>query len=90
MPPDGPAAETSQPGAVHDAPVIHGVDWLQDEGEKLARKNGELEAALRRVRAANRDSDAERDRLAARIASLESQACTLHLTCSLLTSPLPG
>lgn len=46
---------------------------LQSEGEKLAQKNGELEASLRRVRAANRESDAERDRLTARVASLESQ-----------------
>ena len=57
---------------------------LQGEGEKLARKNGELEAALRRVRAANRDSDAERDRLAARITSLESQARRPSQTRSLL------
>lgn len=74
MPPAGPAAKTSQSGAVHGTRVTRGVGWLQGEGEQLARKNGELEAALRRVRAANRDSDAERDRLAARIASLESQA----------------
>ena len=66
---------------MHDASVTHGVRSRQGEGEKLARKNGELEAALRRVRAANRDSDAERDRMAARIASLESQARRSHLTC---------
>jgi len=45
----------------------------QDEGEALARKNGELEAALRRTRAACRESDAEADRLAGRAGALEAQ-----------------
>lgn len=52
----------------------HGMSSVQqDEGEALARKNGELEAALRRTRAACRESDAEADRLAGRAEALEAQ-----------------
>jgi len=44
----------------------------QTEGEVLSRRNGELEATLRRARAGARDADAERERLAARLAALEA------------------
>lgn len=46
---------------------------LQAEGEALSRKNGELEAIARKLRAAARDTDQERDRLLTRMAALEGQ-----------------
>lgn len=47
--------------------------FVQKEGEALSRRNGELEATVRKLRAAARDVNAERERLAARIHTLESQ-----------------
>ncbi len=44
------------------------------EGEALARKNGELEATLRKVRAAAKDAEAARDRAVARAAAAEQAA----------------
>ncbi|KAK9807806.1 hypothetical protein WJX72_009986 [[Myrmecia] bisecta] len=49
------------------------VAGLQAEGEALARKNGELEAMLRKLRTSSREQDAERERLAGRVQSLEAQ-----------------
>ena len=48
---------------------------LQKEGEALSRRNGELEATVRKLRSAARDVDSERERLMARIQTLEAQAC---------------
>lgn len=45
---------------------------MQAEGEALSRRSGELEATVRRLRAAARDGDAERERLTARLAALEA------------------
>ena len=48
----------------------------REEGETLSRRNGELEAQVRKMRSAERESEAERGKLAARIASLEDQLAT--------------
>lgn len=47
---------------------------LQAEGEKLARKNGELESALRKARHQIKEQDAECERLGARLRTLEEKA----------------
>lgn len=39
----------------------------QTEGEALSRKNGELEAAVRKLRVAAKEHEAERERLQARL-----------------------
>ena len=62
------------------------MDALQSEGEALARRNGELEAALRRVRAAARESDAGADRNSQRVIALEDQAGRLALLADKLFS----
>lgn len=49
----------------------HGAPF-QAEGEALARKNGELEATVRKLRAAVRQLETERDRTAGRLAALEA------------------
>ena len=59
--------------------------WMQAEGEVMSRKNGELEGALRKVRTQVRKLESDRDRLASRLASLESslageQERALHAT----------
>ena len=41
----------------------------------MSRRNGELEATVRKLRSAARDVDSERERLMARIQILETQAC---------------
>ena len=46
---------------------------LQAEGEKLSRRNGELEATARRLRGSLRETEAERDRLLGRSQGLEEQ-----------------
>ena len=72
------AARCSMNAAHLPAPPTAGVlvlGWLcREEGEKLSRKNGELEAAARKVRAQLRDSEAGREKLAARAAKAEAQA----------------
>ena len=45
---------------------------IQAEGEAMARKNGELEGAMRKVRSQVRKLESDRDRLASRLATLES------------------
>ena len=45
------------------------VNGSQLEGEVLARKNGELDAVVRKLRAVQREGEAERERLAARLAT---------------------
>jgi hypothetical protein len=47
---------------------------VQAEGEALSRKNGELEATVRKLRSSLRDAELERDRLSTRVQALESQA----------------
>ncbi|GAB4819793.1 hypothetical protein N2152v2_006839 [Parachlorella kessleri] len=49
------------------------IKSLQREGEKLSRRNGELEATTRKLRAQLRDAESERDRLAGRVEGLEVQ-----------------
>ncbi|MEW5302309.1 MAG: hypothetical protein WDW36_005109 [Sanguina aurantia] len=49
------------------------VDSLREEGEALSKKNGELEAAVRRSRASTRDLEADREKLTARVRALEAQ-----------------
>lgn len=44
----------------------------QAEGEALARKNGELEAMVRKLRTNVRQLETERDRTAGRLAALEA------------------
>ena len=39
---------------------------MQSEGEALARKNGELESALRKLRSSTKESEGERERLQSR------------------------
>ena len=46
---------------------------MQAEGEGLSRKNGELEATVRKLRAAVRDAEQERERYQGRTNALESQ-----------------
>lgn len=46
---------------------------LQAEGEKLSRRNGELEATVRRLRGSLRETETERDRLLGRSQGLEEQ-----------------
>ena len=43
------------------------ITSLQKEGEVLARKNGELEASMRKVRASLKESDADKTRLLNRL-----------------------
>lgn len=45
----------------------------QAEGEALARRNGELDAGLRRARANARQAEGDRDRLSQRVAALDRQ-----------------
>jgi predicted nucleic acid-binding Zn-ribbon protein len=47
------------------------LSCLQAEGQNLARKNGELEAAVRKLRSSVRLLETERDRAAARMTALE-------------------
>ena len=49
------------------------MDILQEEGISLKRRNGELEAAVRKLRAATRDSEAEHNRVLSQVQQLESQ-----------------
>ena len=49
------------------------MDILQEEGINLKRRNGELEAAVRKLRAATRDSEAEHNRVLSQVQQLESQ-----------------
>ena len=51
----------------------HANGDLQAEGEKLSRKNGELEATVRKLRHASRDVEQDRERQQTRMAALESQ-----------------
>jgi Tfp pilus assembly protein FimV len=50
--------------------------WLtwraQAEGEALSRKNGELEATMRKLRGSLREAETERERAATRLASAEA------------------
>ena len=48
------------------------VASLSEEGETLSKKNGEQESALRKLRQANKDLEAEKEKLAARLKSLET------------------
>ena len=50
----------------------------QAEGKSLSRRNGELEATVRKMRSVHRDMEGERDRLMSRIQALEAQVtpCT--------------
>ena len=45
----------------------------REEGDNLSRKNGELEAAVRKLRSGGHDLEDERDKLATRVKALESQ-----------------
>ncbi|KAL4518019.1 hypothetical protein Ndes2526A_g02383 [Nannochloris sp. 'desiccata'] len=66
-------------GSVNEAKLKEKDDYiaaLQKEGERLSKKNGELEAAARRVRAQLRDLEADRDRLTSQLLKAESRAST--------------
>ncbi|KAK9797071.1 hypothetical protein WJX73_002474 [Symbiochloris irregularis] len=70
------AAAASQGGSNSTARLQERENYiatLQEEGEGLSRKNGELEAVVRKLRASTRDLEQERERLQARYAALESQ-----------------
>ena len=43
------------------------------EGVNLSKKNGDLEAGLRKLRSSSRDVESERDKLLARVKALEQQ-----------------
>ena len=67
----------SQGGSVSEAKLKEKDDYiraLNAEGEKLSKKNGELEATARRLRAQLRDVEAERDRVVAQISKAEATA----------------
>ncbi len=53
--------------------VFSTLHVLQEEGLSLAKRNGELEAAVRKLRAAGRDSEAEHQRVMSQVQQLESQ-----------------
>ena len=52
----------------------------QAEGKSLSRRNGELEATARKLRSVHRDMEGERDRLMARIQTLEAQVASYFCT----------
>jgi hypothetical protein len=67
----------AQGGSVNEAKLKEKDDYiaaLQREGESLSKKNAELEAAARRVRAQLRDVEAERDRLTSQLLKAEGRA----------------
>ncbi|BDA46997.1 probable TATA element modulatory factor [Coccomyxa sp. Obi] len=69
------ATAASKGGSVNEARLQdreHYISSLQAEGEALARKNGELEATVRKLRASVRQLETERDRTAGRLAALEA------------------
>mmetsp|Transcript_18990 Transcript_18990/g.52955 ORF Transcript_18990/g.52955 Transcript_18990/m.52955 type:complete len:620 (+) Transcript_18990:307-2166(+) len=49
------------------------ISTLRSEGESLSRNIGELEAQVRKLRSAERESEAERERLMGRVQVLEGQ-----------------
>ena len=51
---------------------------LQREGEELARRNGQLEANLRKIRQQLQDAQAERDRAESRAKIAEGQCASAH------------
>ena len=67
----------AQGGSVNEAKLKEKdeyIEALHQEGEKLSKRNGELEAAARRTRAQLRDVEAERDRLTSQLLKAESRA----------------
>lgn len=52
--------------------------WVQAEGLSLAKRNGELEAVARRLKAAARGSGAEHQRMLSRVEQLESELAREH------------
>ena len=61
------------PGCLHKSLENVCATALQAEGEKLSRRNGELEATARRLRGSLRETETERDRLLGRSQGLEEQ-----------------
>ena len=61
------------PGCLHKSLKNVCATALQAEGEKLSRRNGELEATARRLRGSLRETETERDRLLGRSQGLEEQ-----------------
>ena len=51
---------------------------MQEEGLTLAKRNGELEAVARRLKAAARASEAEHQRISSRVEQLESELAREH------------
>ncbi|EIE21880.1 hypothetical protein COCSUDRAFT_47970 [Coccomyxa subellipsoidea C-169] len=69
------ASAASKGGSVNEARLQDRENYissLQAEGETLARKNGELEATVRKLRTSTRQLETERDRTAGRLAALEA------------------
>lgn len=67
----------AQGGSVTEAKLKEKDDYIEalhQEGERLSKKNGELETSARRGRAQLRDVEAERDRLAAQLTKAEARA----------------
>jgi Skp family chaperone for outer membrane proteins len=50
----------------------------RQEGEALAKKNGEQEALLRKFRSGSRELESERDKLQLKVKALESQLMELQ------------
>ena len=51
---------------------------MQEEGLSLAKRNGELEAVARRLKAAARASEAEHQRILSRVQQLEGELAREH------------
>ncbi|GAX84327.1 hypothetical protein CEUSTIGMA_g11749.t1 [Chlamydomonas eustigma] len=54
------------------------IESLRQEGETLAKKNGEQEAQIRKLRSGSRELESERDRLQLKVKSLETQLMELQ------------
>lgn len=55
--------------------VLKQLLMVQSEGEVLARRNGELESALRKLRVAAKESEGERERLQSRLKQQDELLC---------------
>ncbi len=63
---------------MHALVACGGAPSLRREGELLAKKNGDQESSLRKLRASSREAEVERDRLQGQVAAMEGQLQALR------------
>ena len=59
-------------------PASHSLCQVMEEGEKLAGKQAEMEAGMRKLRQQTSALEAERDKLAAKLAAEQAESAGLR------------